>query len=169
MPTANQLAKLTGSIVLAAGLVAGLLFPLAGGFGLVSNKASDTVDNVSSEILEGKVPAISTMVDSTGKPIAYLYEQRGRKFQRQNLQRDETRDRLDRGQAFAEHHGVDWTGTLRALVTNTSSGEVQQGASTSTSSTSRTTNCSSSPRPTPSGAPPSKPPRPASCGKSGWR
>jgi hypothetical protein len=31
---------------------------------------------------------------------------------------------------FLEHDGVDWKGTLRAALKNSSSGEVQQGAST---------------------------------------
>ena len=31
---------------------------------------------------------------------------------------------------FAEHQGVDWQGTMRAFLTNTTTGEVQQGAST---------------------------------------
>src|SRR5690606_12604088 len=62
--------------MLAAVLVAGLLFPLAGGFGFVSNRAADAVDNVSAELVEGTVPAVSTMVDAAGNPIAWLYEQR---------------------------------------------------------------------------------------------
>lgn len=31
---------------------------------------------------------------------------------------------------FPDHKGVDWQGTLRAFLTNTTTGEVQQGAST---------------------------------------
>lgn len=52
------------------------MFPLAGGFGYASNRAADTVDNVSAELVEGTVPAVSTMVDSAGNPIAWLYDQR---------------------------------------------------------------------------------------------
>src|SRR3546814_12493935 len=29
---------------------------------------------------------------------------------------------------FADHQGVDWQGTLRAFLTNTTSGQVEQGA-----------------------------------------
>ncbi|WP_432278826.1 hypothetical protein, partial [Nocardia carnea] len=33
-----------------------MLFPVAGGFGFVSNRAADAVDNVSAELVEGTVP-----------------------------------------------------------------------------------------------------------------
>src|SRR5690349_9270845 len=76
VPISHTLARLAGACVLAAVLVAGLLFPLAGGFGYMSNRAADAVDNVSSELVAGTAPAVSTMVDATGAPIAWLYEQR---------------------------------------------------------------------------------------------
>ncbi|MGV9301693.1 hypothetical protein ACWDNU_47125, partial [Amycolatopsis sp. NPDC003676] len=76
MPITQTLARLAGSCALASVLVAGLLFPLAGGFGFISNRAADAVDNVSAELVEGTVPAVSTMVDANGAPIAWLYEQR---------------------------------------------------------------------------------------------
>ncbi|UGT59523.1 penicillin-binding protein [Nocardia asteroides] len=127
----RTLAKLAGSCVLAAVLVAGLLFPLAGGFGFVSNRAADAVDNVSAELVEGTVPAVSTMVDTAGNPIAWLYEQR-----RFEVPSDEISNNMKlaivsiEDRRFAEHEGVDWQGTLRAFLTNSASGEVQQGAST---------------------------------------
>nr|WP_280489534.1 hypothetical protein [Nocardia carnea] len=56
MPITRALLKLAGSCVLASVLVAGMLFPVAGGFGFVSNRAADAVDNVSAELVEGTVP-----------------------------------------------------------------------------------------------------------------
>jgi WhiB family transcriptional regulator, redox-sensing transcriptional regulator len=41
---------------------AGLMFPLIGGLGLMSNRASDVVANGSAQLVEGEVPAVSTMV-----------------------------------------------------------------------------------------------------------
>lgn len=131
MPITHSLAKLAGCCVLAAALVAGLLFPVAGGFGFVSNRAADAVDNVSAELIEGSVPAVSTMVDKAGNPIAWLYEQRRFEVPSEQISNEmklaivSVEDRR-----FAEHDGVDWQGTIRAFLTNTSSGEVQQGAST---------------------------------------
>ncbi len=112
-------------------LVAGLLFPIAGGFGFLSNRAADTVDNVSAELVEGTVPAVSTMVDAAGNPIAWLYDQR-----RFEVPSDKISNEMKlaivsiEDKRFAEHEGVDWQGTLRAFLTNTTTGEVQQGAST---------------------------------------
>ncbi|MGW5439920.1 penicillin-binding protein [Nocardia asteroides] len=131
MPITQTLARLAGSCALASVLVAGLLFPLAGGFGFISNRAADAVDNVSAELVEGTVPAVSTMVDANGAPIAWLYEQR-----RFEVPSDRISNNMKlaivsiEDKRFADHKGVDWQGTLRAFLTNTSSGEVQQGAST---------------------------------------
>jgi membrane peptidoglycan carboxypeptidase len=127
----NTIAKLVGSCLLAAVLLAGILFPLAGGFGFVSNRAADTVDNVSAELVEGTVPAVSTMTDVAGNPIAWLYDQR-----RFEVPSDKISNEMKlaivsiEDKRFAEHQGVDWQGTLRAFLTNTTTGEVQQGAST---------------------------------------
>ncbi len=131
MPISQTLARLAGACILAAALIAGLLFPLAGGFGYISNRAADAVDNVSAEVLEGTVPAVSTMVDATGAPIAWLYDQR--RFQ---VPSDKISNNMKLAQVsiedrrFLQHHGVDWQGTFRAFLRNTSSGEVQQGGST---------------------------------------
>jgi membrane peptidoglycan carboxypeptidase len=131
VPITQTLARLAGSCALAAVLVAGLLFPLAGGFGFISNRAADAVDNVSAELVEGTVPAVSTMVDANGSPLAWLYEQR-----RFEVPSDKISNNMKlaivsiEDKRFADHKGVDWQGTLRAFLTNTSSGAVQQGAST---------------------------------------
>ncbi|MEV6431082.1 penicillin-binding protein [Nocardia sp. NPDC051463] len=131
VPITQTLARLAGSCALAAVLIAGMLFPLAGGFGFVSNRAADAVDNVSAELVEGTVPAVSTMVDASGTPIAWLYEQR-----RFEVPSDKISNNMKlaivsiEDRRFAEHAGVDWQGTMRAFLTNTTSGEVQQGAST---------------------------------------
>ncbi|WP_405167972.1 penicillin-binding protein [Nocardia sp. NBC_01499] len=107
------------------------MFPLAGGFGFVSNRAADAVDNVSSELVEGTAPAVSTMVDASGTPIAWLYEQRRFEVPSDKISNDMKLAIVSiEDRRFAEHEGVDWQGTLRAFLTNTSSGEVQQGAST---------------------------------------
>lgn len=131
VPITHTLAKLAGSCVLAAVLVAGLLFPLAGGFGFVSNRAADAVDNVSAELVEGTVPAVSTMVDADGNPIAWLYEQRRFEVPSERISNNMKLAIISiEDRRFADHDGVDWQGTVRAFLTNTSSGEVQQGAST---------------------------------------
>src|ERR1700739_4238859 len=62
---------LSGGVIAAA-----IMFPFAGGLGLMSNRASDVVANGSAQLVEGDVPQVSTMVDAAGTPIAWLYTQR---------------------------------------------------------------------------------------------
>ncbi|MEO9222341.1 MAG: transglycosylase domain-containing protein, partial [Mycobacteriaceae bacterium] len=111
------------------------MFPTVGGIGLLSNKTSDTVDNISSELSQGQVPQTTTMLDAAGNPIAYLYDPNGR---RTVVAGDKISDAMKlaivsiEDKRFYEHSGVDWRGTARAFFTNSSSGETQQGASTLT-------------------------------------
>lgn len=97
----------------------------------MSNRAADTVDNVSAELVEGDVPAVSTMVDIQGNPIAWLYEQRRFEVPSDQISNDMKLSIVSvEDRRFADHQGVDWQGTVRAFLTNTTSGQVQQGAST---------------------------------------
>ena len=82
-----------------AGVVAAaLMFPFAGGIGLMSNRASDIVANGSAQLIEGDVPQVSTMVDAAGNPIAWLYTQRRFEVATDQIaEHDEVGDRLDRG------------------------------------------------------------------------
>ncbi len=131
----HLLLKLGGCCVIAGVLLGGLLFPTVGGIGLLSNKASDTVASVSSELAQGQVPQMSTMLDAAGNPIAYLYDPNGR---RTVIPGDKISQAMKvaivsiEDKRFYEHGGVDWRGTLRAFFTNSSAGATQQGASTLT-------------------------------------
>ncbi len=128
----RSLTKLLGLCLVAGLLMAGIAFPLVGGLGLASNQASDTVDATSSDLAAGQLPLVTTVTDNRGAPIAYLYDQN-----RQPTSLDQISPAM-RGaivaiedRRFYEHDGVDYTGTLRALVSN-QTGSTQQGASTLT-------------------------------------
>jgi len=131
----HLLLKLGGCCVIAGVLLGGLLFPTVGGIGLLSNKASDTVASMASELAQGQVPQMSTMLDAAGNPIAYLYDPNGR---RTVVPGDKISQAMKvaivsiEDKRFYEHGGVDWRGTLRAFFTNSTSGSTQQGASTLT-------------------------------------
>ena len=75
-PTTVTVIKLAWCCLLASVVVAALMFPAVGGFGLLSNRASDVVANGSAQLVEGEVPQVSTMVDAKGNVIAWLYSQR---------------------------------------------------------------------------------------------
>src|SRR5512144_1645342 len=74
--TSVAVVKLLWCCLLAGVVAAGLMFPFAGGIGLLSNRASDVVANGSAQLIEGDIPQVSTMVDAAGNPIAWLYTQR---------------------------------------------------------------------------------------------
>lgn len=132
MRKTDGLLKLIGLCVLAGVLVAGMLFPVAGAAGVISNQASETVDKTSSDLADIPPPLVTTITDNTGKQIATLYKQ----FR---IPTNETQinDAMKwalisvEDKRFYEHNGVDWKGTLRAAVSNTTGGDTQ-GASTLT-------------------------------------
>ncbi|MFW0789450.1 transglycosylase domain-containing protein [Gordonia sp. CPCC 205333] len=131
MSFVKKLAPLAGCCLLAGVLVAGLLFPVASGLGVASNRAASAVENVSSELLNGTVPEVTTMTDAAGKPIALLYDQYRLQVGYNDISPDMIRAIISiEDRRFLEHDGVDWKGTIRAALKNSSSGEVQQGAST---------------------------------------
>lgn len=131
MPLGKTIWKFIGLCLIAGVVLSGVLFPVFGGLGIAINRASDAVDSTSGEVLEGDAPAVTTVTDIHGEPIAWLYDQR-----RFEVPAEEISNYMKMAQVsiedrrFTAHKGVDWQGTLRAFLTNTSSGEVQQGAST---------------------------------------
>ena len=63
-PVPVTVIKLMWCCLLAAVIAAGLMFPVVGGIGLMSNRAADVVANGSAQLVEGDIPAVSTMTDA---------------------------------------------------------------------------------------------------------
>ena len=130
-PPAVTVIKLGWCVLLASVVAAALMFPVVGGFGLVSNRASDVVANGSAQLVEGEVPGVSTMVDAKGNVIAWLYSQR-----RFEVPSDEISNTMKlaivsiEDKRFAEHNGVDWKGTLTGLSGYMSGNVDTRGGST---------------------------------------
>ena len=130
-PTGPTLIRLAWCCLLAGVIVAALLFPVAGGIGLMSNRASDIVANGSAQLVDGDVPAVTTMVDARGNTIAWLYSQR-----RFEVSSDKIADTMKlaivsiEDKRFAEHNGVDWKGTLTGLAGYASGDLTTRGGST---------------------------------------
>jgi membrane peptidoglycan carboxypeptidase len=132
--TGNALIRAIGLCVVAGLLVAGFLFPAVGAVGMASNQASDTVNNVSSDLVQSQVPLVSTITDKDGVPIAYVFDQN-----RFNTPPQAIADTMKAAiisiedRRFFEHNGVDWRGTARAVTTNlTASGSALEGQGAST-------------------------------------
>ncbi len=130
----NMLIRAVGLCLLAGMLVAGLLLPAVGAAGLASNQASDTVNSVSSSLVQSQVPLVSTITDKDGVPIAYVFDQN-----RFNTPPQAIADTMKAAiisiedRRFFEHNGVDWRGTARAVTTNlTASGSALEGQGAST-------------------------------------
>lgn len=108
-----------------------MMFPLAGGLGVISNRASEVVANGSAQLLEGEVPAVSTMVDAKGNTIAWLYSQR-----RFEVPTDKIANTMKlaivsiEDKRFTDHNGVDWPGTLTGLAGYASGDVDTRGGST---------------------------------------
>src|SRR6476659_3757379 len=130
-PTTVTVIKLAWCCLLASVVVAGLMFPVVGGFGLLSNRASDVVANGSAQLVEGEVPQVSTMVDAKGNLIAWLYSQR-----RFEVPSDQIANTVKlaivsiEDKRFAEHNGVDWQGSLTGLSGYLSGDRITRGGST---------------------------------------
>ena len=130
-PAWTTVTKLAWCCALAAVLAAALMFPLAGGIGVMSNQASEVVASGSTELLAGDVPQVSTMTDAAGNPIAWLYTQR-----RFEVPSDRIADTMKlaivsiEDRRFAEHDGVDWPGTLTGLAGYLSGNFDTRGGST---------------------------------------
>src|ERR1700682_1885359 len=130
-PTAVTVIKLAWCCLLASVVVAALMFPAVGGFGLMSNRASDVGGNGSAQLVEGQVPAVSTMVDAKSNTIAWLYSQR-----RFEVPSDQIANTMKlaivsiEDKRFAEHNGVDWKGTLTGLAGYASGDAETRGGST---------------------------------------
>ena len=124
---------LLGLCLLAGVVVAGVAYPLAAGAGLAVNEASDSLSGLSAELITGSLPQTTTITDSRGNPIAHMFAQ-----DREIVAANQVAPAMvaaliaveDR--RFFEHGGVDWPGTMRAVLANTASGDIEQGASTLT-------------------------------------
>lgn len=130
MRTTDGFFKLLGLCLLAGVLVAGMLFPFVGGLGVMSNQASATVDNMSTELANVPPPLVTTITDNKGKPIASLYDQ-----YRVPTAPDQISDAMKwalisvEDKRFYQHNGVDWKATLRAAVSNAQGGATQGASS----------------------------------------
>ncbi|WP_086829677.1 penicillin-binding protein [Allokutzneria sp. NRRL B-24872] len=125
--------RLLALCVLTGVLLAAVLFPGVGALGMVAVRAGDTVDSTATELVAKDPPLLTTMQDTTGKPLAHLYDQ-----YRVLVPAEKIAVTMKAAivaiedQRFYEHEGVDLVAIGRALVTNTLRGKVSQGGSTLT-------------------------------------
>ena len=125
---------MTIATLLAGVLAAGLLLPYSLGLGLASNRITDALASTPANSLDGPVPETSAITDSTGAPIAYVFDQNRTVVPLSAISKNlQVAIVAVEDRRFKTHPGVDWRGTVRALLSNAQgSGSGQQGGSTLT-------------------------------------
>jgi membrane peptidoglycan carboxypeptidase len=132
MGVLRRSARLVVLGVIAAVVLATMLFPVVGGGGLLAAQISASESVLPAELQAGNAPAVTTVTDSTGKPIAYLYDQfRIPVPAAQISPAMKAAIVAIEDRRFFQHGGVDPVGTLRAIV-NDAGGGARQGGSTLT-------------------------------------
>ena len=131
-PVALLRVRLLGMCVIAGLLLAGITFPVVGGLGALIVASGTSVSASSPELARGALPAITTITDRAGAPIAYVFDQNRTPVvaaavapaMKAAIVAIEDR-------RFYSESGVDVQGIARAAVNNGGGGGTQ-GASTLT-------------------------------------
>ena len=127
----SGLGRLVLGTLLAGVLVAGLLLPYSVGMGIATNAVTDAIEDAQADPLTADIPLRTTITDSTGAPIATVYDQN-----RVYVPLSSISDYLQvavvsmEDRRFYQHQGVDWRGTVRALLRNAQQDAAAQGGST---------------------------------------
>src|SRR3954447_1463526 len=129
----SRLGLLTAVSAVAGILMAGMLLPIVGGIGLIARAGANDFESLPSVLKESPLPQVSRILAADGSTIATFYAE-----DRVAAPLSQVPDVMQKALIaiedvrFYEHHGVDFKGSLRALLHNSSSGSVQQGGSTIT-------------------------------------
>src|SRR5215212_419129 len=136
LPAARVASHLGVMAVVAAVMgvvVAGLVIPFAGVLGIASKSLSHTVESLPAELRTQPLAQQTKIVDPRGQTIATLYDEN-----RINVPLSQISRKMVKGivaiedYRFYQHGALDLKGTLRALITNQSTGGVVQGGSSIT-------------------------------------
>jgi membrane peptidoglycan carboxypeptidase len=129
----SRLGLLAAVSAVAGILMAGMLLPIVGGIGLIARAGANDFESLPSVLKESPLPQVSRILAADGSTIATFYAE-----DRVAAPLSQVPDVMQKALIaiedvrFYEHHGVDFKGSLRALLHNSSSGSVQQGGSTIT-------------------------------------
>ena len=129
----SRIGLLTAVSAVAGILMAGMLLPIVGGIGLIARAGANDFESLPSVLKESPLPQVSRILAADGSTIATFYAE-----DRVAAPLSQVPDVMQKALIaiedvrFYEHHGVDFKGSLRALLHNSSSGSVQQGGSTIT-------------------------------------
>ncbi len=122
-----------GVSVLSGALAAGLVIPFAGLAGFGTEKTSDTLEKLPTELKTGPLPVRSRIVTADGKQVAWLYDENRVAVSLSGIAPIMKKAIIAiEDSRFYEHGALDAKGTLRALLRNKAAGGVTQGGSSIT-------------------------------------
>jgi membrane peptidoglycan carboxypeptidase len=133
-PAALRRLGLLVVVIVATGVVAALIaVPFVGGMGVLTKSAIQNFEALPASLDTPPLPQRTVLLASDGTTLATLYYQN-----RVEVPLGEIAPVMRQAiisvedSRFLQHHGFDFRGGMRALASNTSSGGVQEGASTLT-------------------------------------
>jgi membrane peptidoglycan carboxypeptidase len=127
------LAKLVASVGLAGALAAGLALPEVGGLGLVARSSADLINGLPDQLTINPPAGNTKVLAADGSLVTEFYSNNRTPVTSAQIATVMKQAQVDiEDSRFYEHSGVDVQGTFRALLTNLSSGSVQEGGSTLT-------------------------------------
>ncbi|HTW21449.1 MAG TPA: transglycosylase domain-containing protein [Mycobacteriales bacterium] len=122
------------AVSIVAGIImAGMLLPFVGGGGLLARTATTDFAKLPTDLKRKPLPQISRVLAANGEPIATFYDQDRVIVPLTQIPAVMQTALIDiEDVRFYEHAGIDFKGTLRALLHNGQAGSVTQGGSTLT-------------------------------------
>jgi membrane peptidoglycan carboxypeptidase len=125
--------RLLGASVLAGALVAGLGLPAVGAIGLGAKSAVKDFNDIPDSLKIPTLSQASTIYDADGGVIAKVFSEDRTSVPLSKIAPIMQNALIDiEDHRFYQHGAIDLQGTLRALLKNSSSGNVSQGGSTLT-------------------------------------
>jgi membrane peptidoglycan carboxypeptidase len=119
--------------VLAGVLVAGLFIPLAGMAGVTSNAAASELESLPAELATPAPATRSKVLMGNGKTLAYFYDENRIPVKLKKIAPIMRQAQIAiEDHRFYEHGALDFKGTMRALVRNSTDGGITQGGSSIT-------------------------------------
>jgi membrane peptidoglycan carboxypeptidase len=119
--------------VLAGVLVAGLFIPFAGMAGVTSNAAAAELESLPAELSTPAPATRSKVLMGNGKTLAYFYDENRIPVKLKDIAPVMRQAQIAiEDHRYYEHGALDFKGTMRALVRNSTDGGVTQGGSSMT-------------------------------------
>jgi membrane peptidoglycan carboxypeptidase len=119
--------------ILAGVLVAGLFIPFAGMAGVTSNAAAAELKSLPAELATPAPATRSKVLMGNGKTLAYFYDENRIPVKLKNIAPIMRQAQIAiEDHRYYEHGALDFKGTMRALVRNSTDGGITQGGSSLT-------------------------------------